>query len=232
MKQNAEIFKGTNDTLLQRLLPEGKAESSVNVFLVANEKNYILFDAGLGTNKGGKLREKLAALHVRPEDVTAVILTHFHPDHIGGMIYNDGPAFPNADIYASVDEYEAWVNGSQKNNNQQVMEMLACYANRLNLFQDGDTLLDAKGDGGLPIIAHDAVGHTPGHTVYEIGDVLITGDLIHAKSLQAEHPEFSSSYDIDAPQAVLARRHWLQYARDNQKIFAGMHLPLPGTLEE
>lgn len=229
--QDAKIFKGASDTLLQRLLPDGRAESSVNVFLVATDAKQILFDAGLGVEKGGLLRERLAALHVHPEDVDAVILTHFHPDHIGGLIFNDGPAFPHADIYASLDEYEAWVNGSQRKRNQQVLDMLACYANRLNLFQDGDTLLDAKGGGTLPVIAHYAVGHTPGHSVYEVGKVLITGDLIHAMSLQVKHPEISTTYDFNIPQAMKARKYWLQYARDNQMVFAGMHLPLPGTLE-
>lgn len=229
MQQNKEIFKGTNDALPDSIFPLDKAENSVNVFLVANEMNYILFDAGLGEEKGGTLREKLSKLHVHPEDITAVIITHFHPHHIGGMVFNDDPAFPNADVYANVAEYNGWVNSTQQSHSQQVLEMLACYANRLHLFQDGDTLIDAKGDGSLPIVAHNAAGHTLGHTVFEVGDVLITGDLIHTRHLQ--HPDPNSHYDLDSTLSDTARKYWLQYARDHNKILAGMHLPLPGVLD-
>lgn len=221
--QPAKIFKGTDDALLGKLLPKGVAASSINVFLVANDSRYILFDAGVGEEQGGMLRSKLEALHVRPEEVAAVVLTHFHNDHIGGLVYNDGPAFPNADIYASVAEYEAWTNGELRGKNKQVMRMLSYCAPHLQLFNDGDTILGN-------IVAHYAVGHTPGHVVFEIGDVLIAGDLIHAKELQVEHPEFSSSYDMYPQAAAQEREKWMQYARQNGKVFAGMHLPLPGTL--
>lgn len=223
MTQSAKLFKDADAKLLKQMLPNGEAESSDNVFLVANDQRYILFDAGIGEEQGGTLLKKLKMLHVNPEEVSAVVLTHFHPDHIGGLIYNNGPAFPNADIYASVAEYNAWTNGSLKKDNKQVMAMLACYAPHLQLFQDGDTILGN-------IVAHYAAGHTPGHTVYEIGDVLITGDLIHAKALQVEHPEISSVYDQYPQQAAQQRQKWLQYAKQNGKVFAGMHLPLPGTL--
>lgn len=73
----------------------------------------------------------------------------------------------------------------------------------------------------------EAVGHTPGHTVFQSGKLLVIGDLIHGVALQLEHPEYCASYDMDKEAAVKARKYFLQYAKDNQLTMAGMHLPAP-----
>lgn len=87
-------------------------------------------------------------------------------------------------------------------------------------FEFGDTL---PGN----VVAMEAVGHTPGHTVFQSGKLLVIGDLIHGAALQLEHPEYCASYDMDKEAAVKARKYFLQYAKDNQLTMAGMHLPAP-----
>ncbi len=186
--------------------------------LLANDERNILFDAGIGAAKGGLLLNKLKALYLKPEEITAVCLTHLHGDHIGGLIHNGSPTFPNADIYLNTEEYEAWVNGSLSQNNEAVMEMLSYYAPRLHLFQYGDTILGN-------IIARNAAGHTPGHTIYQIADLLIAGDLMHAQALQFAHPEISSTYDFDTAQAAATRQHWLNTTNHQNLLL--MHSPLP-----
>ncbi len=219
--QSAKLFANTApDTLLQQLLPTGEAESSINVVLLANDERNILFDAGLGADKGGLLLNKLQALHLKPEEVTAILLTHLHGDHIGGLVHNDAPVFPNADLYINIEEYEAWMNGPLSDDNAAVKEMLSYYTPRLYLFQYGDTLL---GD----VVAHDAASHTPGHTLYEIGDLLIAGDLMHAKALQLTHPEISCAYDSNPTQAATTRHQWLHNADSLGKRLLFLHFPLP-----
>ncbi len=224
--QSAKLFAETApDTLLQRLLPTGEAESSVNVVLLAGHERNLLFDAGVGAANGGLLLNKLKALHLKPEEITAVCLTHLHGDHIGGLIHNNAPAFPNADLYLNTEEYEAWVNGPLSKDNEEVMTMLSYYAPRLQLFQYGDTILGN-------VIAHNAAGHTPGHTLYQIADILIAGDLMHAQVLQLPHPEISSAYDHNRSQAATARQHWLRTADSLNQRLLFMHFPLPATLPE
>ena len=70
-----------------------------------------------------------------------------------------------------------------------------------------------------------AVGHTPGHTVFRIGDILIWGDIIHGLALQLDHPEICATYDMDQEAAVAARKHMLRIAREQHLLVAGMHLP-------
>ncbi len=216
---SAELFKGSyNDSLLAALMPTGKTRGAINCFIAANDAHIVLFDAGLGANKGGALLAKLKALKINTEEIDAICLTHLHADHIGGMLKDGQPLFPNATVYLAVEEFEAWGDeGKMKEQNAQWKEVLSYYATRIQPFTDGDTLLGF-------IVAHLAPGHTPGHAVFEMDGTLIIGDLIHAQDLQLAHPQFYPQYDHNPTQATASRMTWLDYARTHQLQLAGMHL--------
>ena len=161
----------------------------------------------------------LQSLGISPADIGYLYLTHFHGDHIGGMMKGDSVVFPNAEVYASKVEYDAWM-AMPAERKAQVVKTMDAYKERLHLFEFGDTL---PGN----VVAMEAVGHTPGHTVFQSGKLLVIGDLIHGAALQLEHPEYCASYDMDKEAAVKARKYFLQYAKDNQLTMAGMHLPAP-----
>ena len=76
-------------------------------------------------------------------------------------------------------------------------------------------------------MAIKAAGHTPGHTAYQIGKLLVVGDLMHGAALQTVNPDICASYDMDKQEAVATRRILLDYARKNGLTMAGMHLPMP-----
>ena len=90
----------------------------------------------------------------------------------------------------------------------------------LHLFEFGETL---PGN----VVAMNAEGHTPGHTVFQANKLLVIADLIHGAALQLEHPEICATYDMDKEKAVKSRKYFLQYAKDNGLTMAGMHLPAP-----
>ncbi len=81
------------------------------------------------------------------------------------------------------------------------------------------------------ILTIDAVGHTPGHTAFQFGNLLIIGDLMHGYALQKDHPEINSNYDMDKEKSVESRKRIMRYARENELLMAGMHLPPPGFAE-
>ena len=180
-----------------------------------------LFVTGYGF-PDSRLADALRRLGHDPSEIDLVYLTHFHRDHIGGLMHGDTAAFPHAEVYASRPEYDPWMAMPPDRNAQQVKTMNA-YRDRLHLFAFGDTL-----PGGVLTI--DAVGHTPGHTAYRVGRLLIIGDLIHGAALQLERPEYSTSYDMDRPAAARTRRRILDYARREGLVMAGMHLPPPALL--
>jgi glyoxylase-like metal-dependent hydrolase (beta-lactamase superfamily II) len=99
--------------------------------------------------------------------------------------------------------------------------ILGVYADSLYLFAFGDSLPHK-------VLTIDAVGHTPGHTAFRYGEMLIIGDLMHGFALQINHPEINSNYDMDKAKSIESRKRILDYAKQNNLTMAGMHLPEPG----
>ena len=220
------LFSDASDSLYNSLNMPDDIPASVSTFLVKVDGQYILFDAGLGAF-GGQLMNRLAALGVNADSIGLVYLTHFHVDHIAGLVAkdeagNDVKAFKNAAVYAGKVEYDAWMNDIPKNDLQK--GVMALYKDSLHLFTFGDTLPHG-------VVAMDAVGHTPGHTAFQFANLIIVGDLMHGYALQKDHPEINSNYDMDKPKSAESRKRIMQYASDNKLLMAGMHLPPPGFAE-
>ena len=220
------LFSDASDSLFASLnLPDG-IPASVSTFLLQIDGKNILFDAGLGAF-GGQTLDRLAALDVTPDKIDLIYLTHFHVDHIAGMVTKDSAGkdvkvFNNATVYAGKVEYDAWMNDIPKNDLQKVV--MGMYKDKLHLFAFGDSLPHG-------VLALDAVGHTPGHTAFQISNLLVIGDLMHGYALQKDHPEINSNYDMDKEKSIESRKRIMQYARDNKLTMAGMHLPPPGFAE-
>lgn len=216
------LFPEAPDSLIAALGLQNGIPSTVSVFLLETDSLKILFDTGLGGNIG-TMQTGLDSLGIAPSDITHIYLTHFHGDHIGGMMDGDNAVFANAEVYASKAEYEAWSAMDSTENTMQMRTMQA-YENRLHLFRFGDTL-----PGKVKTI--DTSGHTPGHTAYLCGKVIVIADLMHGAALQARYPEYSSNYDMDKDKAAQSRKRILQYAADNGLTMAGMHLPAPAFMK-
>ena len=220
------LFSDASDSLFASLnLPDG-IPASVSTFLLQVDGKNILFDAGLGAF-GGQTLDRLAAFDITPDKIDLIYLTHFHVDHIAGMIAKDSAGknvkvFNNATVYAGKVEYDAWMSDIPKNDLQKAV--MGIYKDKLHLFAFGDSLPQG-------VLALDAVGHTPGHTAFQISNLLVIGDLMHGYALQKDHPEINSNYDMDKEKSIESRKRLMQYARDNKLTMAGMHLPPPGFAE-
>ena len=188
--------------------------ASVSTFLLEIDGKRILFDTGMGA-PDSRLLTNLSAVGVTPADIDYLYLTHFHGDHIGGMMKGDSVVFPRAEVYAAQQEYDAWTQMPDEQKAQVVATMEA-YKERLHLVAYGDTL-------PCGVVALNCAGHTPGHTAYQVGKFIIAGDLVHGAALQLAHPEICAAYDMDPQAAIQKRCHFLDYARQNHLFLAGMH---------
>lgn len=210
------LFGELPQTLIDSLNIGQGVPASVSAFLLEIDGKRILFDTGMGA-PDSRLLTNLSAAGVTPADIDYLYLTHFHGDHIGGMMKGDTVVFPKAEVYAAQQEYDAWMQ-MPDDKKTQVAATMEAYKDRLHLVAYGDTL-------PCGVVALDCVGHTPGHTAYRAGKFLIVGDLVHGTALQLAHPEICAAYDMDPQSAIKQRRYYLDYARQNHLLLAGMHQP-------
>ena len=210
------LFGELPQTLIDSLNIGQGVPASVSAFLLEIDGKRILFDTGMGA-PDSRLLTNLSAAGVTPADIDYLYLTHFHGDHIGGMMKGDTVVFPKAEVYASRQEYDAWMQMPDEKK-MQVAATMEAYKDRLHLVAHCDTL-------PCGVVALGCVGHTPGHTAYRAGKFLIVGDLVHGAALQLAHPEICAAYDMDPQSAIKQRRYYLDYARQNHLLLAGMHQP-------
>ncbi|MDR1620741.1 MAG: MBL fold metallo-hydrolase [Synergistaceae bacterium] len=219
---------------------DGTYPTAVNAFLVRTPERLILVDAGFGR----ALFSNLKSLGVEPEQIDAVLLTHMHGDHIGGLLIDGKAAFPKADLYLARQERDYWTSGEimktfpedRQGGFKNAQKALEAYGEAVRTFEPSE--LNSDHEPLLPgIAAIAAFGHTPGHTLYMVesegAKLLIWGDLTHAMSIQMPIPQVAMTYDVDPQMAVASRLAVLKYVTDGKgKIpVAGMHIPYPGIGE-
>lgn len=211
-----ELLIGLGESDAERLLVPGAMANSINCFLLRKDDKAVLFDTGLGSRGNGQILKSLAAAGVRPEEIDAVVITHFHFDHVGGLTQDGKAVFPNAELITPRMEVEK--NGGSAD------AFLSAYSNRTE-FDWGEEIFPG-------VTAIDAHGHTPGHTAYLLQSagkqLLVIADLIHFAAIQLPLPDVAVTYDTDPVQAVAARRELFDRAVREGLPVAGMHLSFPG----
>jgi len=194
---------------------------SVDGLLVKEGNKHILIDTGLGPSAQGLLIKSLEKAGVKPEQITDVLITHVHRDHIGGLVTAEGKAaFPHAAVQISAPDW-AWL---QTMPNQAAL--VAVIKPQVTTFTPGDKVLPDITSVPLP-------GHTPGHVGYQITSgkqrILDIGDTAHSSIVSLAKPEWAIGYDNDRAEGIANREALLaKLAADHELIFAP-HFPYPGV---
>ncbi|MDR3234731.1 MAG: MBL fold metallo-hydrolase [Planctomycetaceae bacterium] len=218
------LFASADPAVVNQYIPNGAPASMSSMVLFAGADT-VLFDTGLG---GEAWFKQIKALGIKADTVKLILLTHLHPDHIGGLFDDNARRFPNAAVRCALPEYVG--TGAAQN------KIKAVYGAAFeNPFGYGETVFN---NGTVKIKALDAAGHTPGHTAFLIESAkkkcLVAGDLLHAAALQFPKPEICSSYDSDPAAAVASRKRILNLAAEGNIPIGGMHFPAPnfGTVQK
>ncbi len=204
-----------------------------NVTLLRDGNRTVLFDVGSGPDfapNAGTLLSSLEALGVAPEDVTDVIFTHAHPDHLWGLLDDfDDPLFKEAKYMMGQSEWDYWMNPNTVDEISSARIAFAVGAQRrLTLIEDSMSFFN-DGDEIMPgVAARATVGHTPGHMAFEVRGgsetVMILGDCIGNHHVAFEHPSWVSGSDQDGDTAAKTRVALLdQLAADKMRVI-GYHL--------
>jgi glyoxylase-like metal-dependent hydrolase (beta-lactamase superfamily II) len=239
-----ELFRADVDEvakLLQRSFDPDTIVGSIAGFLVNTGEQLILADAGTGghTEFGpslGKLLGNFIASGYHPDQVDVVLITHLHPDHVGGVTSRDGkPIFPNAEIFVPKIESDYWLSEEEEKNALErdreffsvARKVAAPYiaASKWRTFVGADEL--------LPQIRSCPIhGHTPGHTGYEFTSkgetLLVWGDIVNVADIQFQRPDIGIIYDMNGPEADKTRQDLIERVAKDRVVVAGTHLPFPG----
>lgn len=229
-------------TLEDNFSSTSEVDLAMNILLLKTGNKRILIDAGAGHifgTESGWLVRNLCHAGILPTEITDIVITHAHPDHIGGLTDQEGNLmFPNAEIYLAKKEYDFWMSPEPDFSKSTMphtphLKMMIDVAKRnikavtdkLHLFDSGTNLLDC-------IQIQLATGHTPGHTIlriYSEGEELYhLADVVHSEIISFTHPEWIYNSDSDFQLGIKTRQTVLKQMATSKALFLGSHLPWPG----
>jgi glyoxylase-like metal-dependent hydrolase (beta-lactamase superfamily II) len=225
--------------LKDNFLPVDNAVLEQNVLVVNFGDRVVLFDTGMGRDalfgpSPGKLMSTLRQAGIDPAGVDAVVMSHAHIDHCGGLIGADGkPNFPNAQYFIGEADFNYWTDDSKIPSNyparahflDQARNNLLPVKEAVHFYKDHELILP-----GVTALA--APGHTVSHTIFMIEaggkQLCYIGDLAHHPVLLLEHPRTQFAYDTDPAQSAESRVRMLTMLSANRIPLLAYHFAWPG----
>ncbi|MCG6904685.1 MAG: MBL fold metallo-hydrolase [Rhodobacter sp.] len=215
LNASAEEFEAASSA---NFIPTDKARFYFTPTVVNTGSETVLFDTGLSA--AGTL-PALAAAGYAPEDIDVVVITHMHGDHIGGLMNEGAPTYPNARYVTGQVEFDAWASRE----NEGFEKNMRPLAEKTTFIGDGGSV--ASGITGM-----SAFGHTPGHMAYLLdsggAQVLLMADTANHYVWSLTHPDWEVRFDMDKAVAAATRRKVLGMVAADRVPLIGYHMPFPG----
>ncbi|MBS7813437.1 MBL fold metallo-hydrolase [Roseococcus pinisoli] len=223
--------------LASNFMPADTLTIPFTLTFVATPGGLVVFDAGNATQAGnatsGQAAANMRAAGIDPARVVAVVMSHFHGDHISGLSSAGGERlFPNAEIVVPAAEWAWWTDEGnvtrspegQRGTFANVKTRFAPYQGRIRQIADG-----AEAVPGIRAMA--AYGHTPGHTMYHIADggeqMVFLADITNRPEIMAPKPDWQIVFDFDGDMAAASRRRVLDRVATDRMRVTGYHFPFP-----
>lgn len=198
-------------------IPTDKSQFFFTPSIVNTGSELVLFDTGLN---GAGITTTLAAAGYTPDQVDVVVLTHMHGDHIGGMMTDGAPTFPNARYVTGATEHNHWSAAGNEGFDKNVKPM-----------NDKMTFLDDGGSVASGVTAMVAAGHTPGHMGYMLESggqqLALVADLANHYIWSLAYPDWEVKFDMDKAMAAQSRRKVLGMLAADKVPMIGYHMPWP-----
>lgn len=220
----------TQEEIIAALGGKTESENSLNCLYLDNGEVKIIADTGFGENgppSMGNINGALGSIGVAPTDIDIVFITHFHGDHIIGLLTADGqPAYPNARYVTSQAEWDEWIpkwEASDQDGHKKQLEMMQSLED-MTLLNDGDEVAS-----GVRVVA------VPGHTLGQSGLIIESNgerlihlaDVLH-QAFQFKHTDWHFAFDSDGALGVKTRNSILQHCADENLLTVFYHLKFPG----
>jgi glyoxylase-like metal-dependent hydrolase (beta-lactamase superfamily II) len=198
----------------------------------------IMVDSGSGGQwqpTAGKLAANMQAAGIDAAKIGTILISHFHPDHIFGLMQKgtNAPTFPNVELVVSAAEFKWWTEPGRV---EKLPEPRRPLGTRINAAFPGwknFTLVEGEKEVAPGVRLVNAPGHTPGHAAFHASSggqqLMVSNDTAYVPALLAPHPEWQGAYDQDGPLAVESRRKLLDRVIAEKMMICGAHFPFPGA---
>jgi glyoxylase-like metal-dependent hydrolase (beta-lactamase superfamily II) len=237
------LLHGTSDqktdTLLHKAFLANPVEASINAFFFRLPGRAVLVDTGagdfFGPGYGGKLIQSLAAIQVTPDQITDILLTHAHDDHMGGLVHEGRIVFPNATVHLSKPDLDFFLDRSNAEKAHYAISYFDQAAIALKPELDAGKIKTFSGTTevlpGITATIHP--GHTPGSTFYTLRShdesLVFIGDIVHVASVQGPDPDITIVYDVTPELAAKVRRTAFTEFAQERTLLAVPHFSFPGV---
>lgn len=229
-----------NAALESNGFPKGQLVVPYNATLVNTGQKLVLIDTGNGAGRAptlGMLGANLVAAGIDPTTIDTVVISHFHGDHIGGLLTTDNkPSFATAEIMVPAKEWAFWMDEGNmskaagtpsENNFKNIRRVFGALGNKVTQYEAGK-------DVAPGIASIETPGHTPGHTSFLItsgtGKLLVQADITAAAALLIVHrPDWQIGGDSDPAQAIATRRKIYDMVATDRIPVVGFHFPFPAV---
>ncbi len=214
MNVSAEDFAAVS---AEAKLPTDKAQFFFTPTLVNTGSELVLFDTGLN---GAGITAAVEAAGYTTDQVSHVVITHMHGDHIGGLMTDGAPTFANAAYVTGQAEFDTWA----AQDNERFEGMVRPLAEQMTFIGDGGAV--TSGITGMA-----AFGHTPGHMTYMLESggqqLVLIADLANHHVWSLAYPDWEVRFDMDKAAAAASRRKVLGMLAADSVPFIGYHMPFP-----
>jgi glyoxylase-like metal-dependent hydrolase (beta-lactamase superfamily II) len=236
--KNASVEE-TKQALAQAGLPTDFMPIPLTVFVLKIGGKTIMCDAGSGVGQwqanATHLPANMKAAGIDRADIGTILISHFHPDHVWGLMEKGSNAavFPDAELVVNAVEYKWWTDPGRVEKlpegrraaGKRIASVFPTWKN-WHLVEDGTEVAP-----GVRIVS--APGHTPGHSAYIVTSgsdmLMISADTMYVPALLGPHPEWQGAYDQDGPMAIATRRKLIDQVIAGKMAICGSHFPFPGS---
>jgi glyoxylase-like metal-dependent hydrolase (beta-lactamase superfamily II) len=219
-------------------LPADFVSIPFTVVVIKTGGKTIMCDSGTGGQvqpTAGKLAANMKAAGIDPAKIETILISHFHPDHIFGLMEKDTnkALYPNAEIIVSDAEYKFWTDPAAIDRLPEARKGLA---RRIQAtFPNWKNVRQVEGEPevapGIRFVV--SPGHTPGHRAFHLSSggsqLMISNDTAYVPALTVAHPEWHGAYDQDVNMAEASRRNLLERVVAEKMPICGYHFPFPAA---
>jgi glyoxylase-like metal-dependent hydrolase (beta-lactamase superfamily II) len=211
----------------------------LTVVVLKLDNRLIMVDSGSGVGQwqptAVSLPANMKAAGIDPANIGTILISHFHPDHIFGLMQKDtnAPVYPNAELVVNATEYNWWTEAGRVEKLPQARKPLGQRINTVFPTWKNFKLVEGQKEVAPGVRLIDTPGHTPGHSAFLVSSgnqqLMISNDVAYVPALLAPHPDWQGAYDQDGPLAVETRRKLIDRVISDRIAICGAHFPFPGA---